>query len=163
MKLLHLGIASLLLGPALVPASHAADACALLKPAEIGAALGGKAGAFAPSAAAPGASFCRGQVGKFSVLVRIGTRKPGDTGEKEKKGIEMVRRMGAQVEVKTEGDLTCSKLSSPPQLAELGNSVTCTVIKAGNVVGVEVSAAAAADLPAIGPVRSLANTAASRL
>ena len=146
-----------------VSAVAAADSCTLLKPAEIQSALASAPTSLVATSVASGASLCRSRAGKLSLLIRVAPRASGASGEKERKGIEIARKMGAQVEVRTEGDLTCSRMTVPPPLADLGNNLTCTVQKSGQVVGVEVTSPAAADLPSTAVVAGLARKAASRL
>jgi hypothetical protein len=146
----------------LAPAVWAADdACALLPAAELEAALGGKAAGFAAMASAADASICRGQVGKYGVMIRAAAAS-GNGGEAERQGLEMVRKMGAQVEVTTEGELTCMTMVAPAALAQLGNNTTCSISRAGRVVAVEVTSPSAADMAAVATVRALVESAAGR-
>jgi hypothetical protein len=135
----------------------------LLEAAELEAALAGEAAAFAPTAISADTSMCNGQVGKYKVLIRLAARQPDDDGAAEKQGLEIVRNMGVQVDVQTDGELTCMTMIAPAALAQLGNNTTCTIVRAGRVVGVEVTAASAGELAAIETVRELVELAASRL
>jgi hypothetical protein len=138
------------------------SACGLLTAAELEAALGGKAGAL--SGSSQGTSrICTGTVGRTTVMIRVAERSPEDTGERERKGLEIARKMGAQVEVQKEGELTCSTLIPPPGTPQMGYNTTCTLLREGLVVGVEVTAQSRQDMAAIPAVKELVQKARSRL
>jgi hypothetical protein len=135
--------------------------CSLLTAAELEAALGGKAGALSEGEMGP-AKLCNASVGKTKVTIRVAPRTSA-TGEKEKKGIEALRKAGGQVEVKTEGELTCSTLSPPPSMMQVGYNTTCTILREGVVVGVEVGAASQAEMAKMEAVKGLVQKARSRM
>jgi hypothetical protein len=157
---------------ALTPA-HAqqpSDACKLLQPAELESALGGKAGKFDNAArdlASAGfntqnsPNVCFGQVGSLKVMIRNAKRE-GD-GTKERKGLEMARSQGWQIEVKSEGELTCSSAMPPASQAQYGFNTTCSILRAGRVVAVEVTARSQKEMVSMDVVRKLVQKAASRL
>jgi hypothetical protein len=150
----------LLLVPTLAGAGQAPASCNLLQPAEIEAALGAKPVQF--SAVSQGeADLCSGQVGKLKVVIRV-ARRQGD-GTAERQGIDAARRMGAQVDVKTEGDLTCSTVIPPASLAHLGFNTTCSILRAGRVVAVEVTAPSQQEMASMDTVRGLVQKAVARL
>ncbi|MEW5979100.1 MAG: hypothetical protein AB1898_25170 [Acidobacteriota bacterium] len=161
----HIGtwaIASML---ATLTSSYAAEpsaACTLLQPAELESALGGKAARFSGHHL-ESADVCSGQVGTRKVVIRTAKRQRQDGGAVERKGIETARRMGAQVEIKTEGDLTCSTLIPPASLPQMGFNTTCSVFRAGKVLAVEVTAPSRQDMVPMEAVRSLVQKAATRL
>lgn len=70
--------------------------------------------------------------------------------------------MGAQVDVKTFGPITCSTMVPPASLAEHGFNTTCTVSKANAVAGIEVTAKTQKDRVSIDKLRPLAEKMASR-
>jgi hypothetical protein len=137
-------------------------ACDLLTAAELEAALGGKAGALSESNLGA-AHICSGSVGKMNVMIRFGERKSGSSGDAERKGIEAARQMGAKVQVKTEGDLTCSTMIPPESMAQYGYNTTCTILREGVVVGVEVTATSQQGMATTEAVKGLAQKARSRL
>jgi hypothetical protein len=84
------------------------------------------------------------------------------SGGTEKKGIEAVRKMGIQVDVKTFGPITCSTMAPPASLAQHGFNTTCTVIKPTAVAGVEVTAKSQQDMVSIERLHLLAEKMANR-
>jgi hypothetical protein len=132
----------------------------LLTAAELEAALGGKPG---PMSDKQGAQFCSGPVGKRQVMIRVAERSPGDTGEMERKGMEMVRQMGGQIDVQTEGELTCSTMIPPATAQQMGYNTTCTILRAGVVVAVEVTSATQKDMATTQVVKELVKKARSRM
>jgi hypothetical protein len=151
---------AVLLVPAPVGAGQSSASCNLLQPAELESALGGKPTQFS-SVSQGEADICTGQVGKLKVLIRV-ARRQGD-GTAERQGIDAARRMGAQVEVKTEGDLTCSTVIPPVSLAHLGFNTTCSILRAGRVVAVEVTAPSQQEMASMDAVRGLVQKAVARL
>jgi hypothetical protein len=135
--------------------------CSLLTAAELEAALGGKAGALTEGTLGP-AKVCNASVGKTKVTIRVAQRT-STTGDTESKGVEMMRKAGGQVEVKTEGELTCSTLVPPPSMAQVGYNTTCTILREGVVVGVEVAATSQADMAKMEAVKGLVQKARSRM
>jgi len=138
-------------------------ACSLVTPAELEAALGTKAPALKPQAVPGGnASICMGQTATATVMLRMAKRaNPG--GDTEAKGIEMAKKMGAKVEVKSFGQVTCSTMVPPPSLAQYGYNTTCSVLKNGTVVAIEVTAKAQQDMVAMEKLRPVAEKMASRI
>jgi len=107
--------------------------------------------------------LCSGQIGSLKVLIRISESKGDLAGEKEKKGIDLARAQGMQIDVKTEGDLTCSTLIPPPSLASLGLNTTCSIVRAGRIVAVEVTANSQKEMVSMDVVRKLVQKAFERL
>jgi hypothetical protein len=134
--------------------------CNLLQPVELESSLGAKPTQF--SAVSQGdADMCSGQVGRFKVLIRVARRQGDGTAERE--AIERLRKMGVQVEVKTEGDLTCSAVTPPASQQHLGFNTTCSIVRAGRVVAVEVTAPSQREMVSMDTVRNLVQKAVSRL
>jgi hypothetical protein len=123
-------------------------------------ALGGKAGTFGNQGVP---NICAGQVGSLKVLVRTAERKGDAAGEKENKGVEMARAAGFQIEVKREGDLTCSTAVPPASLAKSGFTTTCSILRAGRVVAVDVAAPSQQEMASMEAVRKLVQKAVDRL
>lgn len=146
----------------LAHAGQASVSCGLLHPAELESALGGKATQFSGSTVG-NADICSGQVGKLKVLIRVAMRQRDDGGATERKGLEMLRKMGAQVEVKTEGDLTCSTVIPPASLSQYGFNTTCSIVRAGRIVAVEVTAPSREEMASMDAVRKLVKKAVERL
>lgn len=135
--------------------------CRVLQPAELESVLGGKATPFS-NAGAGQADFCSGQVGARKVLIRVAERTRPD-GTLERRGIEMARKQGIQVDVKTEGDLTCSTLVPPAALSQMGFNTTCSIVRGSRVVAVEVTAPSRKEMAPMDAVRRLVEKAAARL
>ncbi len=105
--------------------------------------------------------MCLGQGPAARVLLRLAAG-PASDGSTEKAGIDLARQMGAEVQVKTFGPITCSTMVPPPSLAEHGFNTTCTVRKANAVAGVEVTAKTKKEMVSIEKLRPLAELMASR-
>ena len=144
---------------AAAPAAGANKACDLLTGSELETALGTKVAL--RGSGAPGVEMCMGQVPTARVLLRLAAGPAGD-GSKERAGLDMARKMGAEVEVKTFGPITCSTMLPPPSLAEHGFTTACTVRKANAVAGVEVTAKTRKGMVSIEKLRPLAELMASR-
>ena len=148
-------------------AADAAKACALLTPAEIESAIGLKVSDFNPGAA-PGSlanpgtgDLCTGIAPAATILLRL-AKKSGASG-REAKGIEAVKKMGAQVEVKNFGPIACSTLVPPANLAaQIPFNTTCTVTKGELVAGIEVTAKSQKDMVSIDKLRPLVEKIAQR-
>src|SRR6266851_4415796 len=148
-------------------AAETGKACALLTPEEIEAATGLKISALNPGAAPgsvanPGtADLCSGATPAATILLRLAKRS-GAAG-REAKGIEAVKKMGAQVDVKNFGPITCSALVPPANLAaQVPFNTTCTVTKGEVVAGIEVTTRTRKDMVSIDKLRPLAEKMAQR-
>src|SRR5262249_62039471 len=86
-------------GHSLIADAQDNKACSLASAAEIESVLGAKvAGLKAQQTGGAGAQICMGTSPKGSVMLRLATRKSeGTPGEAERKGIEIYKKMGAQV------------------------------------------------------------------
>jgi hypothetical protein len=135
-------------------------ACKLLQPAELESALGGKAGKFADLG---DGSMCNGQIGSLKVLIRTAQRQGDEGGAKEGKGIELARSLGFQIEVKRDGELTCSTAIPPASKSQMGFNTTCSILHAGRVVAVEVQAPSQKEMASMDVVRKLVQKAFTRL
>lgn len=154
----------------MVPASSdAADgnkACGLLAPSELEAVLGTKVSLSGGSGiVVERVELCTGKTATATVMLRLVTGlDPGRdrSGGTEKKGIEMVKQMGAQVDVKTFGPITCSTMVPPANLAHLGFGTTCTLSKETTVAGIEVQTKSQKDMISIERLHPLAEKMAGR-
>lgn len=136
-------------------------ACALATPSEIQSAIGASP-SLKPQAMPGGADFCMGQAGSYKVMLRLAKRSD-TSGDKEAKGIAMAKQMGAQVEVKKFGDITCSTFIPPANMAQAGYNTTCSVFKNGQVGAIEITAKSLSEMVSIDKLRSVADKIASRL
>src|SRR5262249_33969831 len=107
--------------------------------------------------------FCNGEVGSLKVMIRIAKRQGDSGGAAERKGAEMLRAQGWKIEVKTEGDLTCSTAIPPASPAKTFFNTTCSILRAERVVAVEVSAPSEKEMASMDAVRKLAQKAVTRL
>jgi len=150
----------------------ATDACKLLSSGEIESVVGEKVTA-APSHGMAGvrkgpgtSSTCYPiKAGIYTVRVRFG-KKTGDSGKKEKAGIEILKKMGIKVTAEKHGNTTCSTMipSNPGVSGSMvGFNTTCVVEKDGLIVGVEVEAPSEAKMVPVSKVGPLAEKAAGRL
>src|SRR5260221_13226475 len=99
--------------------------------------------------------MCSGQTPKASILLRIAKGRGGSEGAAAK-GVEIARKMGAQVEVKSFGPITCSTVIPPKNLEVYGFNTTCSVVKGPQVAAVEITAKSRQDMVAIDKLHPLA-------
>jgi len=139
-------------------------ACSLATPDELQAALGAKvSGLKSQSMPGGGAELCIGQTPTASVMMRLAKRSDQGQGKgKEAAGIEMAKKMGAQVEVKTDGPITCSTMIPPKGLEQYGFNTTCSVLKNGQVAAIEVTAKSQKDMVAMDSLHKIAEKMAGR-
>ena len=112
--------------------------CDLASPADIEAALGAKP-TLSASTLPNGVEMCSGKAGSSTVTVRRFKRTADPSGEKEKAGIEMLKKMGATVEVKKFGPITCLSAAPGGQLAGHGFTTSCTAAKPPMFAVIEVA------------------------
>jgi hypothetical protein len=156
---------------ACVPAA-AADtnrACALVTAEELEGALGAKVSGLKPSGMVGEAGMpkdiqiCSGSSRTATIMLRIAKGGGGGgSGNAAAKGIEIAKKMGAQVDVKTFGPITCSTMTPPKNLEQYGFNTTCSVVKGGQVAAIEVTAKTKNDVVPIDKLRPLAEKMASR-
>ena len=145
-----------------VHAQEPSVACRLLQATELESALGGKAAKLSGGSLG-NSDICNGQVGSLKVMIRIAKRRGDSGGATERMGVEILRRKGWQIEVKTEGDLTCSTAIPPASAAQMGFNTTCSILRAGRVVAVEVGAPSQKEMASMDVVRKLVQKADARL
>jgi len=109
-----------------------------------------------------GVAICNGTTSKASVLLRVATKRQG-SGDAAKAGIEAARKMGAQVDVKTFGPITCSTMVPPESLAAHGFNTTCSITKGTSLAAIEITAKTKADMVSIEGLKTLAEKMAGRL
>jgi hypothetical protein len=153
-----------LLYSSLMAQAQANKACALASPAEIESVLGAKvAGLNAQQTGGVTTQICMGVSPKGQVMLRLAKRKSEETpGERERKGTEIYKKMGAQVDVQTFGPITCSAVIPPKNLEAHGFNTTCTVTKGDTVAGIEITTKTHADMVAIDKLRPLAEKMSGR-
>jgi len=144
--------------------AQANKACVLASPAEVESVLGAKVtGLNAQNTGGASAQICMGSSPKGSVMLRLAQRKSqGTAGEKERKGIDIYKKMGAQVDVQTFGPITCSTVIPPKNLEAYGFNTTCTVSKGDAVAGIEITAKTRADMVPIEKLHPLAEKMSGR-
>jgi hypothetical protein len=149
-----------------VEAADASKACGLVTASEIESVLGANV-ALNGSASMPGGKIqlCMGQTASARVLLRLVTGlDPGRdrSGSKEKAGMEMIKQMGGQIEVKTFGPIVCSTIEPPSGKQQMGYNTTCTVSKDTAMAGIEVTAKNKQDMVPIERLRPLAEQMVGR-
>ncbi len=143
-------------------AAGANKACGLLTAAELEGALGDKVSAMAETKTGnPDEQVCTGKTSKASILLRI-AKGGGNSGDAAAKGVDIAKNMGAQVDVKTFGPITCSTFIPPQNLEQYGFNTTCSVTKGAQVAAVEVTAKSRNDMLPIDKLRPLAEKMANR-
>jgi hypothetical protein len=168
---------SAFLGPALfgavalmVPALLAAadnKACKLLTPAELEPVVGGKLSAFQGQSIGT-ADVCTASSANAGVILRFskqtetassGRSSPADAVAKQ---LENLRKMGARVEVKTFGTITCHTVLQSESVPMHGCDTFCMVSKGDTVGSVQITAWAEKDVVQIDKLHSLAEKMAGR-
>ena len=138
-----------------------ANACALVTPSELESVLGGTV-ALKPSSMGE-VQLCRGETAAARVSIRLfkGTKESFDTAEQA--GLDAIKKMGAQVDVKTSGGIMCTTAVPPDDKATIGFGTTCTVMsKAPTYAVVDVTAKSKKDMVPMEKLRALAEKMASR-
>src|ERR1700674_3597944 len=120
-------------------------ACALVTDSELQSALGStvslKAGSIGD------VQTCGGETQGARVLLRFFKRSSDPSGNAEQAGIDAIRKMGAQVDVKTSGGITCMTAVPPGNMAAMGYGTTCTVTsKAPTFAVIEITAKTQKDI-----------------
>jgi len=140
--------------------ARAADdnkACGLINASEFESILGTNVGL--KGGATPGGTYiCTGQASNKRIMLRLVTGlDPGRdrSGSKERAGMEMIKQMGGQIEVKTFGPIVCSTLEPPAGKEQIGYNTTCTVSKDTAMAGIEVTANTKQDMLPIDRLRPL--------
>jgi hypothetical protein len=151
-------VAAIVTAPAHAGAAN--KACALLTPSELETALGDKV-TMEPHDETEGVTFCSGKTPKATVMLRIATRREG-TADADKRGVEKARQMGAQVDVKTFGPMTCSTVVPPENLASHGFATTCAIVKGALVAAIDITAKARNDMVPIERLKPVAEKMAAR-
>ncbi|MGZ5584360.1 MAG: hypothetical protein ACXWF2_14760, partial [Usitatibacter sp.] len=89
-------------------------------------------------------------------MVRTFTRTGDPGGAREQAGVEAMRKMGAQVEVKTFGAITCVATIPSQSMALAGYGTSCTVKKAPKFAVIEVAAKDRKDMVSMERLRTVA-------
>jgi hypothetical protein len=154
---------TLLLRAGIVAAQDSNKACKLATADELQAALGARVAGLASGSAIGSTYICNGQTATARVMLRLAPANPDPSGSQEAAGIAIAKKMGAQVDVKTFGPLTCSTMIPPKNLEDRGFNTTCSVVKNGQVAAVEVTAKTQADIVSIDKLRAVAEKMAGRM
>ena len=109
-------------------------ACPLATPAGLKASLGMKVAGLKESNMGPH-PFVSARLPRTRVMLRL-AKTSGQGGGKESAGIAAAKSMGARVEVKTFGPITCSTMIPPASLAVHGFNTTCSVVKNGSLAAI---------------------------
>jgi hypothetical protein len=137
-------------------------ACKLLTAAELEPVIGGKLSAFNGGSYGT-ADVCTAKSASATVMLRWAKKKEGSaSGNAAAAGLEIARKMGATVDVKTFGAITCSTVIPPKDKEVYGFNTTCSVSKATEVAAVEVTAKTQKDMVAIDKLHPLAEKIAGR-
>jgi hypothetical protein len=157
-----LGSAAVVIAMA-VPAGTAPanTACGLVTDSELQSALGAKVSLKPGSIGA--VQTCAGATPSATVSLRLFKRTADPSGKTEQAGIAALRKMGAEVDVKTSDGITCMTAVPPPKMAAMGFGTTCTVTsKAPTFAVIEVAAKTQKDMVPIDTLRAVAEKMATR-
>jgi hypothetical protein len=110
--------------------------------------------------------ICMGSTPNARVMLRLAQRSADEgakaNGERERKGMEIMKKMGAQVDVKTFGPVTCSTITPPASMQESGYNTTCSYSKKTGVAAAEITAKTQKDAVPIDKLRPVAEKMAER-
>jgi hypothetical protein len=150
----------LLVAPASWPQT-APGACALVTESDVQSVLGTKVDLTPGSLGET--QTCTGQNPAALVVVSLFTRTADSFEQREKVRIDALKTMGAQVDVKTSGGITCVTSVFPPNSTHHAFSTSCTVMsKAPKFAKIEVTAGAQKDMVPSEKLRTLAEKMATR-
>ena len=136
-------------------------ACGLVTEPEIQSVLGEKVAL--KSGAIGDVQTCSGEAPAAAMTIRLFKRTGDPSGSKEKAGIDAIKKMGAQVDVKTAEGVTCMTTVPPANLAQYGYGTTCTVTsKAPMFAVIEIKAKAQKDMVPMDKLRTIAVKMATR-
>ena len=145
-------------GMAQAPANQA---CGLVTDSELQSVLGAKV-MLVPGSIGT-AQTCSGEAPSARVLVRIFKRTGDPSGKTEQAGIDAIRKMGAQIDVKSAGGISCMTAVPPANMAAMGFGTTCTVTsKAPTMAVIEITAKTQKDMVSIEKLRPIAEKMATR-
>jgi hypothetical protein len=148
-------------GPALPAQTAAGAACGLVTESDVAPVLGAKAPLKSGSVGA--VQTCSADGPTASMLVRVFKRSGGPNDEREKAGVEQMKKMGAQIEGKEFGDMTCMTIVASASVPQLGYTTTCTLTKKAPMFAViEIKAKSQKDMASMDKVRAVAEKMATR-
>ena len=133
-------------------------ACKLLTATELQYIVGGKLFPFQGSAYSSG-DMCTASSATVTVMLRLAEKEQADAAAKS---LDMLRQMGATVNVKTFGLITCSAVAPPKHMQRYGFKTACSVSKAAEVAVVEVRAKNQKDMVSIDELHRLADKMTGR-
>ena len=145
----------------LVAQTITAKACNLVTESEVQSVLGAKV--TLKNGAIGEVQTCSGEAPTATMMLRLFKRTGDPSGAKEKAGIDAIKKMGAQVDVKTAEGITCMTTVPPANLAQYGYGTTCTVTSKAPVFAViEITAKAQKDMVPMDKLRTIAEKMATR-
>jgi hypothetical protein len=154
-------IVSAMAAQASMAQAPANKACGLVTESELQSALGSKVTLKEGSIGE--VQTCAGETQSARVLVRFFKRSTDSSGKAEQAGIDAIRKMGAQVDVKTSGGIMCMTAVPPEKMAAMGFGTTCTVTsKAPTFAVIEITAKTQKDMVSMERLRVVAEKMASR-
>ena len=133
-------------------------ACKLLTSEELESVVGGKLLAFQGSAYKTG-DMCTASSTSVTVMLRLAKKEQADAAAKS---MDMLRSMGARVDVKTFGLITCSAVTPPKHMQQYGFKTSCSVSKGAEIAAVEVRAKNQKDMVSIDVLHPLADKMTGR-
>jgi hypothetical protein len=133
-------------------------ACKLLTAAELESVVGGKLSAFQGSTYGTG-DMCTASSTTVTVMLRLAEKEQADAAAKS---VDMLRKMGARVDFKTFGLITCSTVTPSRHMQNYGFKTACSVSKAAEIAAVEVRVKNQKDMVSIKELHLLADIMAVR-
>jgi hypothetical protein len=153
------------------------SACSLVSAAELEAVLGAKvsglSGGNVPgemNVVSANVQMCTGHTPAATILLRTprsggsgGTKSGKNSANAAEAGLKMAKEMGAQVELKTFGPITCSTIIPVKEMEAYGFNTTCSVVKGSQVGAIEITVKNRKDMVPIDKLRPVAEKIASRM
>ena len=139
----------------------AGKACGLITESEAQSILGAKV--ILKDGSLGSAQTCTAESQTATMMLRSFKRTGDASGATEKAGIEAVKKMGTQVDVKTSGGIMCMTTVPPANLAQYGYGTSCTVMsKAPLFAVIEVKSKTPKDMIPMEKLRTVAEKMATR-
>jgi hypothetical protein len=107
---------------------------------------------------------CSARAQTASATVRVFKRTGDASGAKEQAGIDALKRMGGQVDVKSSGGITCVTMTPPANMPQMGYGTSCTVTnKAPMYSVIETRATSQKEMVPMDKLRAVAEKMAGRM
>jgi len=137
-----------------------APACYLVTSGELESLLGAKITSGLTTHDSDTTHFCSGSTAKATFTLRMAKQR-ASSADAAAEGVKLMRQMGAQVDVKTFGPITCSTIIPPNEKGSF--NTTCSVVKNGQVGAIEIAVKKRGDMIPIEKLKPIAEKMQTRM